>query len=177
MSTTKWITDPAHSDLNFRVKHLMISNVKGSFNSFQAFIEGDDFTTAPVRVEIDATSVTTNNTDRDAHLNSADFFDTAQFPKLIFEGKSVQKIDEENYKLTGLLTIKNISKEVVLNVEYGGLNKDPWGVEKMAFTVEGRINRKDWELNWNAALETGGVLVSDEVRISADVQFVKQNAS
>ncbi len=176
METMKWVTDPTHSEINFRVKHLMISNVKGSFKNFQAVIEGDDFSTSAVKVTIHAASIFTNNEERDAHLRSADFFDSEKFSELGFESKKFEKLDEENYKLTGMLTMKGISKEVVLDVEFGGQITDPWGNQKIAFSVEGKINRKDWGLNWNAALETGGVLVSEEVRISADVQFVKTKA-
>lgn len=174
MSTTKWVIDPAHSEINFKVKHLMISNVKGSFTKFEAAIHGEDFRKSTIEVTIDAASINTNNADRDVHLKSADFFDAAQFESLQFKSSSFVVADDETYELKGMLTIKGISKEVVLDVEFGGTNKDPWGNEKIAFAVEGKINRKDWGLNWNAALETGGVLVGDEVKISADLQFIKQ---
>lgn len=173
---TKWVLDPAHSELTFKVKHMMIANVKGEFRTFQAEIDGEDLLKSNVRVVIDATSVYTNENDRDNHLKSADFFDVENHKELVFESTAFEKEDEENYKLKGLLTIKGISKEITLNVEFGGVNKDPWGNEKAGFSLEGKINRKDWGLTWNAALETGGVLVSDEVRISADVQFAKQQA-
>jgi len=107
-------------------------------------------------------------------LKGADFFDVENHPELTFTGTSFNKIDDENYQLKGILTIKGVSKEIALDVEFGGINKDPWGNEKAGFSINGKINRKDWGLNWNAALETGGVLVSDEVKISAEVQFVKQ---
>lgn len=171
----KWISDPAHSELMFRVKHMMITNVKGEFRKFNAEIDGDDFTKSSVRVTIDASSIFTNDENRDAHLKSADFFDVENNKELVFEGNSFTKIDEETYKLKGLLTIKGVAKEVTLDVEYGGTNTDPWGNQKAGFSISGKINRKDWGLNWNAALETGGVLVSDEVRISAEVQFVYQS--
>jgi polyisoprenoid-binding protein YceI len=171
---TKWILDPAHSEVTFKVKHLMIANVKGNFTSFNAEIDGEDFATAPIRVTIDAASISTNNADRDAHLKSADFFDAEKFGTLTFEGISMTKKDDEEYALKGKLTIKEVTREVTLDVEFGGTNKDPWGNEKAAFSVTGKINRKEWGLNWNAALETGGVLVGEEVKISADVQFVKQ---
>lgn len=169
---TKWVLDPPHSELVFKVKHLMISNVKGEFRTFEADIQGEDFTKSKIKVVVDAASIFTNNTDRDNHLKSADFFDVENYPELTFESTSLIAKDE-NYQLKGLLTIKNITKEVVLDVEYGGQIKDPYGNEKMGFSVSGKINRKDWGLNWNAVLETGGVMVSDDVRISGEVQFSK----
>lgn len=173
---TKWVLDPTHSEILFKVKHLMITNVKGEFRKFGAEVltDGNDFTTASVNVTIDAGSVFTNNEDRDNHLKSADFFDSENFKELSFKATSLKKVDDDEYKLNGLLTIKGVTNEVSLNVEFGGINKDPWGNEKAGFSIEGKINRKDWGLNWNAALETGGVLVSEEVKISAEVQFVKQ---
>lgn len=171
---SKWVLDPSHSELMFKVKHLMIANVKGEFRNFQAEVDGEDFTTSPIQLSIEAASIFTNEDNRDTHLKSADFFDVENHKEILFKGTSFVKVDDENYKLTGLLTIKGVSNPVTLDVEYGGINKDPWGNEKAAFSLSGKINRKDWGLNWNAALETGGVLVSEEVRINADVQFVKQ---
>ncbi|MGE5382949.1 MAG: YceI family protein [Omnitrophica WOR_2 bacterium] len=172
---TKWNVDKNHSEILFKVKHLMITNVKGEFRDFTSEIESenDDFSDADINLTIKAASVFTNSDDRDAHLRSADFFDVENYPELTFQSTSFTKIDDERYKLTGLLTIKGISKEVTLNAEFGGLNKDPWGNQKAGFSINGSFNRKDWGLNWNAALETGGVLVSDEVKMSAEVQFVK----
>ncbi len=171
---TIWTLDAAHSEVSFKVKHLMISNVKGEFKNVTGSIEGEDFANAKVHASIEAASIFTNNTDRDNHLRSADFFDTEHYPEITFESSAFRKLDNENYKLTGLLTIKGVRKEVSLDVEFGGINKDPWGNEKAGFSIDGKINRKDWGLNWNAALETGGVLVSDEVKIQTEVQFVKQ---
>jgi polyisoprenoid-binding protein YceI len=175
-ANTKWVIDPTHSEILFKVKHLMITNVKGEFRTFEGELnsDGNDFTNASVSLKIESSSVFTNNEERDAHLKSADFFDVDKFKELNFKGTSLEKKDDENYKLTGALTMKGITKEVVLDVELGGINKDPWGNEKAGFSLNGKLNRKDWGLNWNAALETGGVLVSDEVKISAEVQFVKQ---
>lgn len=175
-NTTKWVLDPTHSEILFKVKHMMITNVKGEFRKFSAELtsEGTDFSTASVCLNIDAASIFTNVNDRDQHLKSADFFDVENHPELTFEGTSFTKVDDENFKLKGKLTIKGTSKEVQLDVEFGGINKDPWGNEKAGFSVNGKISRKEWGLNWNAALETGGVLVSDEVKLSAEVQFVKQ---
>ena len=173
-TSTKWVLDPAHSELNFRVKHLKISNVKGEFRNFNAVIGGDDFFTSTIRVSVETSSVFTNDEKRDAHLRSADFFDSDNFKEMLFESVSFKKKSNETYQLDGNLTIKGITKAVSLVVEYGGTEKDPWGVEKAAFELEAKIKRSDWNLNWNAVLETGGVLVSDEVRIMADVQFSKQ---
>lgn len=175
---TKWVLDPAHSEIQFKVRHMMIANVKGEFRNFNATIvtEGNDFSKGNVEVIIEAGSVFTNATDRDTHLKSADFFDVENNKELKFTGKSLKRLDDDNYLLTGLLNIKGIEKEVSFDVEFGGINKDPWGNMKAGFSLNGKINRKDWKLNWNAALETGGVLVSDEVRIAADVQFLKEAA-
>ena len=173
---TKWILDPAHSEITFKVKHLMIANVKGEFRKFDVEIntKGNDFRAAAVSADIDVSSIFTNSDERDTHLKSPDFFEAEKYNKIIFKGTSFKQIDEENYKLTGNLTIKDVTKEVILDVEFGGINKDPWGNEKAGFSLDGKINRKDWGLNWNAALETGGVLVGEEVKISAEVQFVKK---
>ena len=175
---TKWVLDPAHSEIQFKVRHMMIANVKGEFKNFNATIvtEGNDFSKGNVEVIIEAGSVFTNATDRDTHLKSADFFDVDNNKELKFTGKSLKRLDDDNYLQTGLLNIKGIEKEVSCDVEFGGINKDPWGNMKAGLSLNGKINRKDWKLNWNAALETGGVLVSDEVRITADVQFLKEAA-
>ncbi len=178
MATEKivWVLDPTHSEITFKVKHLMISNVKGEFKNFNVTVEGEDFESSKINVSIDTDSVFTNNTDRDNHLKSADFFDVENHNAMTFESTSFQKVDDDEYKLVGLLTIKGVSKEVALDVEFGGTNKDPWGNEKAGFSLEGKINRKDWGLNWNAALESGGVLVSEDVKLQAEVQVVKQSA-
>ncbi|MEO8588620.1 MAG: YceI family protein [Flavobacteriales bacterium] len=174
-SRTIWTLDPSHSELLFEVKHLMISNVKGAFRKVNASIDmvGSDLSTAAVQVNIDAASIFTNDESRDKHLRSADFFDAEHHPELTFSGTSFTRKGSD-HELTGNLTIKGVTRQVTLNVEFGGVNKDPWGNEKMGFSISGTINRTHWGLNWNAALEAGGVLVSDEVRISAEVQFVKQ---
>lgn len=171
---TKWVLDPSHSEILFKVKHLMITNVKGEFKKISAEIEGEDYKNAPIKVSIDTSSVSTNEDNRDNHLRSADFFDVEKYKEITFVKTSFKSSEGNTYELKGNLTIKGITKEVKLSVEYGGVNKDPWGNEKAGFSVEGKLNRSDWGLTWNAPLETGGVLVSDEVRISADVQFVKQ---
>lgn len=153
---------------------MMIANVKGEFKNFSVQVDGEDILKSDLIVSVDASSISTNNSDRDNHLRSADFFDVENHKDLTFRSTSFKQKDDEEYELKGLLSIKGISKEVALEVEFGGINKDPWGNEKAGFSVEGKINRKDWGLNWNAALETGGVLVSEEVKISGEIQFVKQ---
>ncbi|HET8737230.1 MAG TPA: YceI family protein [Pricia sp.] len=175
-SKTKWELDPTHSELTFKVKHLMISNVKGEFRKFNATIEsdGEDFSNAQVSAVIDAGSIDTNNPDRDKHLRSADFFDAGQHDQITFKSTELSKLDEDNYRLKGLLGMKGVKKEVVLDTDFGGFMKDPYGNEKVGFSINGKLNRKDWGLNWNAALETGGVMVSEEVRLNGELQFVKQ---
>lgn len=176
MQTTNWVLDPTHSEIVFKVKHLMITNVKGEFRKFNASLssDGNSFNNAAVSVSIDAASIFTNEENRDNHLKSADFFDVENNKEITFTGTSFTKVDDENFTLKGNLTIKGVSKEISLAVEFGGVNKDPWGNEKAGFSVSGKFNRKDFGLNWNAALETGGVLVSEEVKLNAEVQFVKQ---
>lgn len=176
MSTTKWILDPTHSEIQFKVKHLMISTVTGYFREFNASAEsnGDDFADAKVVFEARTASVDTNNADRDNHLRSADFFDSESFPALRFESKEMRKTEEGNFILSGDMIIKGIAKPVILDVDFGGIMKDPWGNQKAGFSLSGKINRKDWGLIWNAALETGGVLVSDEVKIFSEIQLAKQ---
>lgn len=176
MATTKWAIDPTHTEVGFKVKHMMFTNVSGKFGTFDGSMEtqDEDFTTANIEFSADVNSITTGNDDRDAHLRSGDFFDTEQFPKLQFKATGFEKKNEEDYTLTGDLTIRDITKPVKLDVEYGGLMKDPWGNLKAGFSINGKFNRKDYGLTWNAALEAGGVLVSDEVRVNIELQLVKQ---
>jgi polyisoprenoid-binding protein YceI len=175
-ATTKWNLDPTHSEVGFKVKHMMITNVSGSFGSFdvQARTEGDDFSTAQIEFTADLATISTGNTDRDNHLKSEDFFAAEKYPKLRFVSSKLQKEDEENFVLHGDLTIRDVTKPVKLDVEFGGIGKDPWGNEKAGFTITGKIKRTDFNLNWNAALETGGVLVSEEVKLIGEVQLVRQ---
>ena len=176
MATTKWVLDASHSELGFKVKHLMVTNVSGSFNSFSVSAEttGDDFTNAAVAFTADTASISTNSEQRDGHLKSADFFDVENFPSIAFKATKFEKLGDDEYALTGDLTIKGVTKSEKLKVEFGGVVKDPWGNTKAGFTVTGKINRKDFGLNWNAALETGGVMVSEEVRINSEIQLIKQ---
>lgn len=172
METTNWSLDPAHSEVQFKVKHLMITNVTGSFQVIKASAVADEnFTNAKVSFTADSASVTTGNEQRDGHLKGADFFDAEKFPALNFESTNY---NAKEGKINGNLTIKGITKPVSLEVEFNGTNKDPWGNLKAGFSLHGKINRKDWGLNWNAPIEAGGVLVSEEVKINAEIQFVKQ---
>jgi polyisoprenoid-binding protein YceI len=172
---TKWAIDPTHSKVGFKVKHLMISNVLGSFRDFKGEVKtaGNDFTTAAISFSLNTASVDTEMADRDAHLKSPDFFDTEKFPAITFEGKGLKDLGDDIYELSGSLTIKDVTKPVKLSVEFGGVMSDPWGNIKAGFSINGKINRKDWGLNWNAALEAGGVLVSEEVKIDCDIELVK----
>lgn len=174
MKTTTWAIDPTHSEITFKVKHLMISNVKGAFKTFEASIDGEDFTKSTISATIDTSSISTNNEDRDTHLKSPDFFEVEQYPEITFVSKSLKKADDNKFKLIGDLTIKGTTKEIKLDAEFGGYMKDPYGNEKAGFSIDGKLNRKDFGLNWNAALEAGGVMVGNEIKINAEVQFVKQ---
>lgn len=170
----KWVIDTTHSEIEFKVKHLMVSNVKGKFREFDASIytTGNDFLSVEVDCWINASSVDTGNTDRDTHLKGPDFFDVENHQQITFLANTVESVDNDgSYELWGELSIKGISKKIKLDVEFGGVVKDPWGNEKAIFSINGKINRKDWGLNWNAALETGGLLVSEEVRINCEIQL------
>ncbi|MBK6775315.1 MAG: YceI family protein [Flavobacteriales bacterium] len=177
---TKWTIDPAHSEIQFKVKHLMITTVTGSFQKFEAEITapGDDLSKARVTFKAEAASVTTGSEQRDGHLKSADFFDTANHPHIIFTSTKAEDVDHDgSWTLHGDLSINGIVKPVKLDVEFGGVMKDPWGNTKAGITINGKIDRKQWGLVWNAALEAGGMLVSDEVRIACEVQLVQQGAA
>jgi len=169
---TKWAIDASHSELNFRVKHLMISTVSGTFRSFTCAVatDGNNFDGATVTFEADVNSITTNNTDRDNHLKSDDFFASETYPKMSFVGKLINDGDE--YVLKGDLTIRGISRPVEMEAEFNGIAKDPWGNTKAGFELKGKINRKDFGLTWNVATETGGVLVSEEVKLKANIQLL-----
>lgn len=175
---TKWTIDPAHSEIAFKIKHLMITNVRGVFKNFDADITttGDDFTTAQIDVWIDATSIDTGDAKRDEHLKGAEFFDTKKYKEITFELATIEKSKKDgSLALWGDLIMKGISRRIKLDVQFGGLAKDPWGNERAGFTVTGKINRKEWELNWNTSLETGGMMVGEEVTINCEVQLIKAN--
>lgn len=170
MEKKTWKIDAAHSEITFKVKHMMITNVTGTFTRFDAQLtaDSDEFKNAAIAFSAETASVNTGNDDRDNHLKSGDFFDAEKYPKLSFVSS---EYNATSGKVTGELTIRDVTKTVTFDVDFGGVNKDPWGNMKAGFTLSGKINRKDFGLNWNAALEAGGVLVSDEVRINCEVQF------
>jgi len=176
MSITKWSIDPTHSEITFKVKHLMITTVTGKFNKYSAEVEteGDDFHSAKkIEFRADINSIDTGNDQRNAHLRSSDFFNVEENPNLVFLGtKYVANGDEA--KLYGNLTIAGVTKPLVLDVEFGGIIKDPWGGERAGFSIKGKLSRKEFGMTYNAALEAGGVVVGDEVKINAEVELVKQ---
>jgi polyisoprenoid-binding protein YceI len=176
MANTKWILDPTHSEIQFKIRHLMITHVTGSFGKFNAEVEttDQDFETAKIRFTAEVDSITTNNEQRDGHLKSSDFFETGKYPILTFVSTKFEKVSGEEYSLTGDLTFHAVTKSIKLNVEHGGIIKDPWGNIRTGFTIEGKIDRKDFGLKWNAATETGGLVLGDEVKLHASVEFIKQ---
>jgi polyisoprenoid-binding protein YceI len=174
---TTWAIDPSHSHVGFGIKHLMIATVRGSFTQVQGTVTGDesDPTSASIDITIPTASVTTGDEKRDAHLRSPDFFDVARYPTMTFRGKRVEPRSKEAFRVIGDLTIRDVTREVVLDVDMLGRAKDPWGKEHAAFEATTKIKRGDYGLTWNAALETGGVLVGDEVKISIEAQLLKQD--
>jgi polyisoprenoid-binding protein YceI len=174
--TTTWQLDASHSSIGFAVKHLMIATVKGSFGKFEASFSGNEqnLATASVSAKIDAGSIDTGNDQRDGHLRSADFFDVEQFPAIDFVGKKIVGDAFGDFKIVGDLTIRGVTKEITLDATFEGRAKDPWGNSRLGYTAKGKINRTEFGLNWNQALEAGGVLVSEEVKISVEASFVRQ---
>jgi polyisoprenoid-binding protein YceI len=173
---TTWKIDPTHSEVQFKVKHLMISTVTGQFANFEGTVEAasEDFSGASITFEADVDSISTKNADRDQHLKAPDFFDAAQYPKVRFVSKEVKKVDDTTYKVTGDLTIREHTKPVELAVEYGGITKDPWGQVKAGFELSGKINRKEFGLAFHATTDTGGLVLGDEVKLLAAVEVVRQ---
>lgn len=171
----KYVIDPLHSDISFKIKHLMISSVNGNFSKFNATMESDcdQFSDAKINFQADVDSISTNITDRDNHLKSPDFFDVATFPQITFESLSVSKNDSE-YSVTGLLTIKGVSKEITLKGRYNGNDVDAYGQTKYGFELEGMINRKDWGLTFNLEGGRGSLLIGDDVRMMIDVQMLEE---
>lgn len=168
---TKWNIDNAHSEVGFKVKHMMISTVKGAFEDFNASVETerDDFKNAKFNFTAKINSINTKNNDRDTHLKSEDFFNTAAHPEMKFESKSF-----DGDKIIGDLTIKDVTKEVALDTDFNGVAVDPYGQTKAGFEITGKINRKDFGLTWNAVTEAGSIVVSDTINLVADLQFIKQ---
>ena len=177
MAKSNWALDATHSSVDFTVKHMMFAKVNGTFEKFDATISADaeDLTTADISFTIDVGSVNTRNEDRDNHLRSADFFDAEAYPSITFASTGATKAGEGEYKLTGDLTIRGVTRSETFTVEYLGSGKDPWGNEKAGFHVSGTINRTNYGLKWNAVLETGGVLVGEDVKISLDIQAALQS--
>ncbi len=176
MSLTKWSVDPTHSEITFKVKHLMISTVTGNFTKFnlEVEIENNDFNTAKkIKFSADIDSINTNNEQRDAHLKSADFFNAEQHSQIVFSGTKYDAKGEEG-KLYGDLTIAGITQPIILNIEFGGIAVDPYGQTKAGFTVTGKISRKEFGIIYGAVTESGGVLLSDEIKINAEIQLIKQ---
>jgi polyisoprenoid-binding protein YceI len=176
MAKTKWSLDPTHSELQFKIKHLMISNVSGALKNFQAEVEteGEDLTTAEINLVAQMDSISTNNEQRDAHLRNSDFFEVEKYPELKFKSTKVEKVDSNTFVVYGELTMKGVTKSIKLNAEFNGVVKDPWGNERAAFTVTGKINRTDWGMNFNGVMETGGVMLGEEVKINSELEFLKQ---
>lgn len=171
-----WNIDPNHSEVTFKVKHLVISTVTGQFKSFSGTVEAasDDFSDAKIEFVIDLNSIDTRNEQRDGHLKSADFFDVANHPQITFKSTSIEQVSGSDYKLTGDLTIKGTTKPVTLEVEFGGLQSDFYGNTVAGFELSGKINRQEFGLTWSAVTETGGIVVSDDVKISANIELHKQ---
>ncbi|MBB4826444.1 polyisoprenoid-binding protein YceI [Sporosarcina luteola] len=167
-----WTVDSSHSTVGFEVKHMMVSKVRGQFTSYTADVAASDLTdltTASIGFTFDVASIDTNSEDRDNHLKSADFFDVETYPSITFHSTNITK-DGEDYKVTGDLTIKDVTKPVTFDVEYGGKGTNPWGVEVYGFEAEAKINREEFGLTWNAALETGGVLVGKDIKIKVELE-------
>jgi polyisoprenoid-binding protein YceI len=173
---TKWSIDPMHSEVQFKVKHLVISTVSGFFKSFEGTVEtdGDDFENANISFSLDIDSIDTNQTQRDEHLKGAEFFDAATYPKITFKSTSLTKTDDDEYELKGNLTIKDQTKPVSLNVEYGGSTADFYGNTKAGFEITGKINRKEFGLTWDGVTEAGSVVVGEDIKLTINAQLTKQ---
>lgn len=172
----KWLVDPTHSEVNFKIKHLVISTVGGSFKKFEGSFESskDDFTDAKINFTVDPASIDTNNEQRDGHLKSDDFFNAEKYPEIKFVSTSISKKQDDEYVLKGNLTIRDVTKPVELNVEYGGQTKDMYGQQKAGFDVTGKIDRQEFGLKWSAVTEAGGLVVSNDVKLMMNIQFIKQ---
>ena len=176
LSKTKWAVDAMHSEVHFKIKHLVISTVTGSFKTFSgsANFDGENIESAQIEFTMDANSVDTNQAQRDGHLKSADFFDTEKFPEIKFVSTSLKKTSGQNYKLSGNLTMHGVTKAVEVDAVHGGSAKDGQGNSKMGFEVTGTIHRKDFGLSYNAAMEAGGLTLGEDVKLSANLELVKQ---
>jgi polyisoprenoid-binding protein YceI len=175
--TGTWSVDPAHSKVGFAVKHMGIATVRGEFTEFQGTLEiGDDLSSAKIYGAVKAESVDTNEPQRDAHLRSADFFDVAQYPEIRFESSSITALDDEEFRITGQLTIHGVTNEIVLHAEVQGTDIDPWGNERVGLEVTGQLSRGDYDMKFNQALGSGNMLVADKVKLALDISAVKQSS-
>jgi polyisoprenoid-binding protein YceI len=174
--TRTWVLDPAHTVVEFAVKHMMIATVRGNFGQVEGTLRLDerDPSRSTVEAKIDVASIDTRQSQRDEHLRSADFFDVANHPTMEFRSRRVEQVSKDRYRVTGDLTIRGETREVELDVTEGGRIRDPWGADRIAFSAEGKIDRTEFGLKWNQALEAGGVVVSNEVRISIEAQAVAE---
>lgn len=179
MKTNTWNLDTTHSGINFSVSHMVFAKVRGRFGAWSGKVDlnPQDLTQSSVEVEIDSASIDTGVADRDNHLRSADFLDVEHFPKLQFRSTKVEKADGDHYRIHGTLTIRDVTRDVVLDAEYGGEAKDPWGNQRVAFTASTSLDRRDFGLKWNQMLETGSLLVGDRINVEIEVQGVKAAAS
>jgi polyisoprenoid-binding protein YceI len=175
MATSTWQLDAAHTDIAFRVRHLLVATATGKFTAFssQATTEEDDFSTVQVEFNVETASIETGVNDRNNHLKSDEFFASATYPNMVFKSTGMKHIEDDKYQLTGDLTIRDITKPVTLDVEFGGIAKDPWGNIKAGFEVTGKIKRKEFGLSWDALTEAGGAVVGDEVKIHANLEYAK----
>jgi polyisoprenoid-binding protein YceI len=175
-TATKWVLDPMHSEVQFKVKHLVISTVSGFFKSFEGELDttNDDFTDASISFSLDINSIDTNQSQRDEHLKSAEFFDAEKYPKISFKSTSFTKTGDDEFKLVGNLTVKDVTKPVTLDVEFGGAADDFYGNTKAGFEISGKINRKDFGLTWSGVTEAGAVVVGEDIKLLINVQFAKQ---
>ena len=175
-ATSTWTIDPTHSVVEFAVKHLMVSTFKGHFRSLEGTVHLDEDHPAnsSVTASVDVASIDTQTPDRDAHLRSDDFFNAERYPKMTFRSTRAEQVDGTNWKVTGELTVRDVTKEVVLDTEYEGRIVDPWGNERIGFTARTELSRKEFGVRWNTAIEAGGVVVGDKVRISLNVEMVRQ---
>jgi polyisoprenoid-binding protein YceI len=178
METKKWTLDSAHSNIQFKAKHLMITTITGNFSVVTGSVEtlGDDFSTGKFNFTAEVNSISTGNTDRDIHLKSDDFFNVESFHHITFIGSEITNIDGDEFELRGEMTIRDVSKSVVLNIEIGGVAVDPWGKTKAGFSFKSKLNRKDFGLKFHVISETGNLLVSDEIKLEGEVQLAAEEA-
>jgi polyisoprenoid-binding protein YceI len=172
---TKWNFDASHTNIGFEVDHMVIASVEGEFTKFDGSIEtkGDGFENAAINFTADIASISTDNEKRDGHLKSDDFFNAEKYPQMIFKSKSMKNVKGDNWKLVGDLTIRDATKEVTLDVKYRGMVNDPWGNTRVGFKISGEVNRFDYNLKWNNLLETGGLIVGEDVTLEIDVELIK----